>query len=50
MCGTANDLLTEGTRPDWLMMSVVMDEQVGRRSVARVLDSVAEQATLSGST
>jgi hydrogenase expression/formation protein HypE len=50
VCGTANDLLTEGARPDWLMMSVVMDEQVGRRAVTRVLDSLAEQAALSGST
>lgn len=48
VCGTANDLLTEGARPQWLLMSLVLGEGIDPQVVRRVLDSVQEQASRSG--
>jgi len=48
VCGTANDLLTEGARPEWLLMSLVLGEEIDPLVVGRVLDSVHEQASRSG--
>jgi len=48
VCGTANDLLTEGARPEWLLMSLVLGEEIDPHVVGQVLDSVQEQAALSG--
>ncbi len=47
VCGTANDLLTEGARPEWLLMSLVLDEDIDPQVVERVLDSMQAQASLS---
>jgi hydrogenase expression/formation protein HypE len=50
VCGTANDLLTEGARPEWLLMSLVLEEGVDPNVVRRVLDSIGDQASRSGAT
>jgi len=47
VCGTANDLLTEGARPEWLLMSLVLAEQIDPHVVERVLDSIQAQASVS---
>jgi hydrogenase expression/formation protein HypE len=48
VCGTANDLLTEGARPEWLLMCLVLGDGIDQDIVRRVLDSVQEQASRSG--
>ena len=48
ICGTANDLLSEAARPQWLLLSVVASAGLDRAVLRKVLDSVERQARESG--
>ncbi|MFH1864445.1 MAG: hydrogenase expression/formation protein HypE [Candidatus Eisenbacteria bacterium] len=48
VCGTVNDLAMKGARPAYLTLGLVIEEGFAVADLARVLDSIAETASLSG--
>lgn len=48
LCGTANDLLSEAARPQWLLVSLLIGERTEPVAVRRVLDSLQHEAARAG--
>ena len=48
VCGTVNDLAMKGADPAYLTLGLVVEEGLAVADLARVLDSIAETAELSG--
>lgn len=48
VCGTANDLLTAGARPQFLLMSLVVSQHASQAMLVDVLDSIRVRADACG--